>query len=110
MGSIGSNLQPNQHTLQLTGGRPVGGHAAAQVLAPSTWGTPQVHHALPRTDEMESFVNFFELVRSASAVALFLCQFDVGVVDVLVKPRLVDFFTLGFDFHGRAAEEKWATR
>ena len=44
------------------------------------------------------FVNFFEFVGSAGAVAFALGEFDVGVVDVVIQPRFVDFSTLGLYF------------
>ena len=53
---------------------------------------------MARLDQLVCFVNFFELVGGARAVALALGELDVGVVDMVVQPRFVDFSTLGLYF------------
>ena len=63
---------------------PVGGHTAAQVLAPRAWGTPQIDHHVARLDEPKLLVNLFELVGCAGTIALPLRQFDVRVVHMVV--------------------------
>ena len=48
-------------------------------------------------DQLVCFVDFFELVGGAGAVAFALGELDVGVVNMIVQPRFVDFSTLGLD-------------
>ena len=45
-------------------------------------------------------VDLLQLVGRARAVALLLRQLDVGVVDMVVEPGLVDFAALAVDLHG----------
>ena len=50
-------------------------------------------------DQTQGFIDFFEFVGRSRTKAFLLSLLDVGVVDVVIEPRLVDFFTFGFDFH-----------
>ena len=53
---------------------------------------------MARLDQLVRFVNFFEFIGRAGAVAFTLGEFDVGVIDMVVQPRFVDFSTLCFNF------------
>ena len=73
--------------------------AAAQVLAPGPRGTAQIHHCGAGLDEVPLLIDFFEFVRSAGTVAVFLGGFHIRVVDVLVEPGFVNLAALGLCFH-----------
>ena len=50
-------------------------------------------------DQPELLIDFLELVGRAGAIALFLCELDVRVVDMVIEPRLVDLLAFCLDFH-----------
>jgi hypothetical protein len=54
---------------------------------------------IARSHQAERLIDLLELVGSPGAVALALGLLDVGVVDMLVEPGLVDLFALGANFH-----------
>ncbi len=72
---------------------------APKVLAPGTWGRPQIDHQLPGTDQLQGFVDLLELVCRARSIAIFAGLTHIGVVDVFIEPCLVDFFAFAFNFH-----------
>ena len=86
--------------VQLALGRALGREAPAHVLAPGAGGAAQIDDDVTGADQAQGFVNFLELVGRARAVALFLRQLDVGVVDVVVQPGFVDFLAFCLQFHG----------
>ena len=81
---------------------------------PLSVGVANVEPHLPRmahpprfitpSAQAQGFVDLLELVGRSGPVALFLGQFDVGIVDVVVEPRFVDLFAFGLDFHGQVSK------
>jgi RNA-binding protein YhbY len=89
------HVQRDDAAVQRAHGRAAGRKAAAQVLAPGAGRRAQVHHHLARPQQTQGFVDLLELVGGARAIAVALRQLDVGVVDVVVEPGLVDLLALG---------------
>ena len=56
---------------------------------------------LTRSNQPQLLVDFLELVGRTGAIALFLGHLDVGVIDVVVEPRLVDLFAFGLNLQSR---------
>mmetsp|Transcript_42798 Transcript_42798/g.69849 ORF Transcript_42798/g.69849 Transcript_42798/m.69849 type:complete len:209 (+) Transcript_42798:271-897(+) len=77
----------------------LGRELAPQVLAPGARRGTEVDDHLPGPDQLELLVDLLELVGSARAVAFFLRELHIGVVDMVVQPRLVDLLALGLGFH-----------
>lgn len=67
------------------------GQLAPRVLAPAAGGTAEIDDHLARLDELFAFVDFLQLVGRTGPVALFLCQFDIRIVDVIVDPVFIEF-------------------
>jgi len=67
------------------------GQLAPRVLPPAARGTAEVDDHLARPDEFFAFVDFLQLVGGTSPVSLFLCQFDIRIVDVIVDPVFIEF-------------------
>jgi hypothetical protein len=96
------DVQRDDHAVQLTRSRAVGRELAPQVLAPGAWRGAQVHHHLARLDEPQRLVDLLQLVGGPRAVAVLLRHLDVGIVDVVVEPRLVDLLAFAGDLHSRS--------
>ena len=62
-------------------------------------GSAQIHHHHARLDQPQGLIDLFELVSRTRPIAVFLGHLHIGVVDVVVEPRLVDFLAFGLDFH-----------
>jgi hypothetical protein len=62
-----------------------------RILTPAARRTPQIHNNLTRLNQLFIFIDFFELVSSPCAIAIFLREFYVGVIDMAVQPVLVCF-------------------
>jgi RNA-binding protein len=102
MGSIGSRSSAMMPCPERAHRRPAPGReAAAQVLAPGAGRRPRSTTTCPGRIRRSGLVDLLELVGGAGAIALALGQLDVGVVDVVVEPRLVDLLALGLTFMGR---------
>ena len=95
----GQQVQRDDLPVQFPDRRAIGAQAPAHILAPGARGGPQVNHHITRVDQPEGFVDLLELVRRTRPVTVLLGQLDIGVVDVLVQPRLVDLLALSLDFH-----------
>jgi hypothetical protein len=54
---------------------------------------------MARLDQPQLLVDLLELVGRAGPITLFVGQLDVGVIDMVVQPGLVDLLALGFYFH-----------
>jgi hypothetical protein len=54
---------------------------------------------MPGLDQPQRLVDLLEFVGRTGAIALPLGELDVGVVDVVVQPRLVHLLAFGLDFH-----------
>ncbi len=65
-----------------------GGQLVADILAPAARRRAQVDDDLARLDQLVLFVDLLELVGRARAIAFALRQLDVGIVDMVVQPRL----------------------
>ena len=90
------DVQRDDGAVQFPRGSAAGRQLAAHVLAPGARRRAQVDHQVARLDQAQGLVDFLELVGGAGAVALPRGELDVGVVDVVVQPRLVDLLAFRF--------------
>ena len=92
------DVQCDNPAIECARSSPFGSQLAAQILAPRTRCRAKFYHRLPRAYQAQRLINLFELVGGAGAVSFALSQLYIRVVNMVVKPSPVDFFTFGFYF------------
>jgi len=70
-----------------------GSHQAGGNLRPAAGGGPKVDHQHAGPDQFVFFVNLQQLVAGAGTVAILLCLFDEGIINVLIEPACTAFGT-----------------
>ena len=93
----GQQVDGHNGSVELPHGSALRRQPAAHILAPCPGCTPEIHHAVSGPNQLQGLVDFLELVGRTGTIALFLGHLDVGVVDVVVEPRLVDLFAFGLN-------------
>jgi hypothetical protein len=92
-------VERQDRPVEFAGGGTTRGQPAPQILAPGARCRPEVDHQLARPDQAHGLVDLLELERRPRPVALLLGLLDIGVVDVVVDPRAVDFGAFRLDLH-----------
>ena len=55
-------------------------------LRPATWRRPQINHRHARTQDAVLLLDLEQLVAGARAIAVLLCHFDVGIIEMFFEP------------------------